>query len=84
MKVNLTPEQEQLVMRQLQAGKFRSVEEVIEKALEGLREESATTGDVDKRAQVRAVQQMQEFAEKNRTVLDRISVKLLIHEGHKL
>lgn len=84
MKVNLTPEQEQLVMRQLQAGKFRSVEEVIEKALEGLREESATTGDVDKRAQERAVQQMQEFAEKNRTVLDRISVKLLIHEGHKL
>jgi len=85
MNVKLAPEQEQIVKEELKTGRFRTAEEVVAVALQTLREKdhlaSAAAGDHDRRA---AVQEMLAFAEKHRTRLDGISVKELIHEGHRL
>ena len=85
MNVKLTPEQEQIVNRELQSGHFRTAEEVISKALQVLqgKEHSASNASTNGEHQ-RAVQEMLNFVEKNRTRLDGISVKQLIHEGHRL
>ena len=79
MVVDLTPEQERLVQEELRLGHYRSAEEVIGRALEALCEKER---QADGRR--RAVQEMLEFAEKNRTPLEGMSVKDLIHEGHRL
>jgi len=85
MKVNLTPEQAKIVKNKLKSGHFRNAEEVIGEALQGLREkEQSSTGGAPNGAQREAVREMLAFAEKNRTRLDGISVKELIHEGHRL
>lgn len=85
MNINLTPEQERIVKDALKAGHFRSVEEVIGQALQGLRQkepaspESSTNG-----AQREAVREMLAFVEKNQVRLEGVSIKELIHEGHRL
>jgi Arc/MetJ-type ribon-helix-helix transcriptional regulator len=85
MNVNLTPEQERIVNDELRSGHFRSVEEVIATALAALREKERTSlagnsnGD-----QESAVREMLNFVAENRTPLQGISVKQLIHEGHRL
>jgi putative addiction module CopG family antidote len=85
MNINLTREQEKIVKDELKSGHFRSVEEVIGEALQVLREKeqlsSAVTSDG---AQREAVREMVEFVEKNRVRLEGVSVKELIHEGHRL
>ncbi len=84
MTVNLTPEQEQFVQSELQAGHFRTAEEVIAEALLALREkEKLSSAGVSGRYD-EAVRAMLNFVEKNRTVLKDVSVKELIHEGHRL
>lgn len=82
MNVNLTPEQEQIVNDELKSGHFRSVEEVIATALAALREKerSSVAGD----NQESAVREMLSFVAENHTPLQGISVKQLIHEGHRL
>jgi putative addiction module CopG family antidote len=82
MNINLTPEQEKIVKDELKSGHFRSVEEVIDQALQVLRgtEQSAKP----ERAQREAVREMLAFVEKNRARLEGVSVKELIHEGHRL
>ena len=85
MNINLTPEQEQIVKNELNSGRFRSVEEVIGEALQVLREkEQSSTGVAANGAQREAVREMLAFVEKNRVRLEGISVKELIHEGHRL
>ncbi len=85
MKINLTPEQEQIVKDELKSGHFQTAEEVIAEALRALRERerssNASSGDGK---QGEAVRDMLAFVEKNRTRLDGVSVKELIHEGHRL
>ena len=85
MKINLTPEQEQIVNDELRSGHFRSAEEVIATALVVLREKerSSAGGDSNGR-QENAVREMLNFVEENRTPLQGISVKQLIREGHRL
>jgi len=73
MNINLTPEQE--------PGHFRSAEEVIAKALVALREKERAD---DNGHHDDAVREMLNFIEKNRTPLHGVSVKQLIHEGHRL
>jgi len=86
MNVNLTPEQEKIVNEELKSGHFRSVEEVIGEALQVLREkeQSSSSGATANGAQREAVREMLAFVEKNRVRLEGISVKELIHEGHRL
>ena len=85
MNVKLTPEQERIVKAELNAGRFHSVEQVIGKALQALREkQNASASEASGEAQKRAVDDMLAFIEKHRARLDGISVKELIHEGHRL
>ena len=85
MNIRLTPEQEKLIQDELKSGHFRTVEEVIAEALQALREKEQAAGTATPNgAQGEAVREMLAFVEKNRTPLDGLSVKDLIHEGHRL
>jgi Arc/MetJ-type ribon-helix-helix transcriptional regulator len=85
MNIRLTPEQEKIVQDELESGHFRSVEEVIGEALQVLRgKEQSSTASAPKGAQREAVREMLAFVEENRVRLEGISVKELIHEGHRL
>jgi len=84
MTINLTPEQERIVKDELKAGHFRSVEEVIGEALQVLREKEKSGPLAPLSAQREAVREMLAFVEKNRTRLEGVSVKELLHEGHRL
>jgi putative addiction module CopG family antidote len=85
MNIDLTPEQEKIVKDELKSGHFRSVEEVIGEALQVLREkEQSSTAGAPNRAQREAVREMLAFVEKNHVRLEGVSVKELIHEGHRL
>ena len=85
MNIHLTPEQERIVNDELKSGHFRSAEEVIAEALVALREKEHSTPASDSHGQGDiAVREMLNFVEKNRTPLQGISVKQLIHEGHRL
>jgi putative addiction module CopG family antidote len=85
MNINLTPEQEKIIREELNSGHFRNVEEVIAEALQALREKerncdvSAADG-----GQLEAVREMLAFVERHCVRLDGVSVKDLIHEGHRL
>ncbi len=83
MNINLTPEQEKIVKDELKSGHFRSVEEVIGEALHALHEKEQSSSTPDG-AQCEAVREMLAFVEKNRVRLEGVSVKELIHEGHRL
>jgi len=85
MKIDLPPEQEKIVREELKSGHFRTPEEVIGKALHALREkEQLSTSAGINGAQCEAVREMLAFVEKNRVRLEGVSVKELIHEGHRL
>jgi len=85
MNINLTPEQERIVNDELKSGHFRSAEEVIAKVLVALREkERSSLAADDNGHRDEAVREMLSFVDKNRTPLQGISVKQLIHEGHRL
>jgi len=80
MAIRLTPELEQLVEDELRSGRFRNAEEVIAVALRKLHEQlHASNHDPGK-----AVSEMQKFIETNSVRLEGLSVKELIHEGHRL
>ena len=85
MTINLTPEQEKIVKEELKSGHFRSTEELISQALDALLamvSSSPASADTGRRRE--AVREMMSFVEKNRTPLQGLSVKELIHEGHRL
>lgn len=84
MNVHLTPEQEQIVQRELQAGHFSTVEDVIAHALLALRERDGGPTLEGQASREDAVRGMLSFVEKNRTALKGVSVKELIHEDHSL
>ena len=85
MNINLTPEQEKIVKDELKSGHFRSAEEVIGEALHVLREkEQSSAGVTTNGAQREAVREMLAFVENNHVRLEGVSVKELIHEGHRL
>jgi Arc/MetJ-type ribon-helix-helix transcriptional regulator len=85
MTIHLTPEQEKIVKEELESGHFGTAEELITQALSALR---ATGSSSDKGgangSHREAVREMMEFVERNRTSLQGISVKELIHEGLRL
>jgi hypothetical protein len=85
MDINLTPEQEKIIKEELKSGHFRSVEEVIGEALQALQAKGPSSGAATSNGSQReAVREMLEFVENNRVRLEGVSVKQLIHEGHRL
>lgn len=84
MDIRLTPELERIVKDELKSGHFRTVEEVIGVALKVLREkgQSSPAGALNG-TQREAVREMLAFVEKNHVRLEGVSVKELIHEGHR-
>jgi len=82
--MSLNTEQERIVEEELRSGRYTSAEEVISQALVALREQARNHVAKPREARRRAVRSMLEFAEKNRTRLQDISIKDLIHEGHRL
>jgi Arc/MetJ-type ribon-helix-helix transcriptional regulator len=78
MALTLNPEQERIVNEELRSGRYRSAEEVIWQALAALREKAHGRA-TEPAEQRRAVQDMLDFAERNRTSLQDISIKELIH-----
>src|SRR5207245_10716376 len=85
MTINLTPEQEKIVKEELESGHFRTAEELISQALRALRATAPSSdGGVENSSRRKAVREMMEFVDKNRTSLQGISVKALMHEGHRL
>ena len=85
MNITLTPEQERIVRDELKSGHFRTAEDVISHALEALREKEQASPSLGANgAQREAVPEMLAFVEKNRVRLEGVSVKELIHEGHRL
>ncbi len=84
MTITLTPEQQKMIEDRLKSGKFRSAGEVISEALQALEQRELAAPQVrDKRKQREAVESMIEFIKKNRVRLDGVTVKELIHEGHR-
>ncbi len=81
MDIQLTPEQEKIIKDKLDSGEFQSAEQVIGQALQSLRQSAATPSNGTQRE---AVREMLAFVEQNHVRLDGISVKDLIHEGHRL
>jgi len=85
MDIKLTPEQERIVQDEIKSGHFRSIEEVIGEALQALREkEQPSLAAISDHGQREAVREMLVFVDKNRVHLAGMSVKELIHEGHRL
>jgi Arc/MetJ-type ribon-helix-helix transcriptional regulator len=85
MTIHLTPEQEKIVKEELESGHFRTAEELISHALKALRTSAfSSKGGLGNGGRREAVSEMLEFVEKNQTSLQGISVKELIHEGHRL
>jgi hypothetical protein len=85
MHIDLTPEQERIVRNELKSGHFRTAEDVIGEALQALREKEYSSREVVcNGTHTEAVREMLAFVEKNRVRLEDISVRELIHEGHRL
>jgi len=84
MAVTLNPEQERIVNEELHTGQYRSAEEVIWRALAALREKTRPQVTTAREERRRAVREMLLFADRNRTLLQDVSIKELIHEGHRL
>ena len=84
MNIRLTPEQERIISDELRSGRFHSADEVVATALAALREKEGFSTAGRNGRYDDAVREMFRFVEKNRTSLDGISVKQLLHEGHRL
>lgn len=84
MTIHLTPEQEKIVKEELRAGHFKTAEEVIGGALQALREKDRAVVPESNGGRREAVRAMLDFVEKNHARLEGISVKELIHQGHRL
>ena len=84
MNVKLTPEQEKIIREELKSGRFSSIDEVINEALQVLREKgNSSAASYTNGGQREAVREMLSFVENNRVCLEGVSVKELIREGHR-
>ena len=82
MIVHLAAETERLVREELERGHFHSVDEIIIRGIRAGRERSLPQQVATERCQ--AVERALDFA-KNRTVtLAGVSIKELLHEGHRM
>lgn len=84
MNIRLTPAQKKIIDDELKSGHFRTAEEVIDEALQALREREQAPAPAANGSQRQAVREMLAFVEANRVRLEGVTVKELIHEGHRL
>jgi Arc/MetJ-type ribon-helix-helix transcriptional regulator len=83
MNVHLTAHGEKLLQERLAQGLYHSPEEVIERALETLAEKEAAKFTLGVRAKTRDEAVADIFELRKGLTLGGISMKTLIHEGHK-
>lgn len=83
MPINVKPETEQLVQEEIQSGHFRSVDEIIIEGVQSWRvkHHARQIGSEQRR---RAVEEALAFARDKAIPIGQISIKELIHEGHRL
>ena len=83
MTINIKPETEQLVQAEIQSGHFQSVDQLIVEGVHAWREkyQAKTLGWEQRR---KAVEQALAFARNKAIPLGGVSIKELIHEGHRL
>jgi putative addiction module CopG family antidote len=85
MNIHLTPEQERIVNQELESGHFQSAEEVISEALKILQtQDRSFEVETADGAQGEAVREMLSYVQKNCARLEGVSIKDLIHQGHRL
>jgi Arc/MetJ-type ribon-helix-helix transcriptional regulator len=83
MTINVKPETEQLIRQEIQCGHFQSVDEMIVEGVHAWRDRHPSDrAMLEERS--RAVDQALEFARGNAVPLSGISIKELIHEGHRV
>jgi len=83
MTINIKPETELLVQAEIQSGHFQSVDQLIIEGVHAWREKhQAKTLGVEQRRE--AVEQALAFARNKAIPLGGVSIKELIHKGHRL
>ena len=80
MTIELKPEQEQIIQRQLASGLYRSVEEVLTSALANLPHDRRF--DPENRRE--AVRRMMEFGERGKLSLGEPVTRQFLHESHRI
>ncbi|HTQ11115.1 MAG TPA: hypothetical protein VMI31_13695 [Fimbriimonadaceae bacterium] len=83
MTINVKSETEQMVRNEIQNGHFQTVDEIIVEGIQSWREKHLTH-QVDSEQRRKAVAEALAFACERAIPLDGISIKELIHEGHRL
>jgi Arc/MetJ-type ribon-helix-helix transcriptional regulator len=82
MMIQLNPETEILVQQELERGHFQSVDEMIVQGIRARREKSQPALSEAQRRQ--AVERALDFATHKPVSLDGVSIKELLHEGHRV
>jgi len=81
MSIQLNPETERLVQQELQSGRFHSIDEIILQGIRARRDkEQRQRTEAERR---RAVESALDFARRKAVSLEGISIKQLLHEGHR-
>jgi Arc/MetJ-type ribon-helix-helix transcriptional regulator len=82
MTIQLNPETERLVQEELQSGHFHSIDEIILQGIRARREkEQPQWGEAQRR---QAVERALDFAKHRAIPLNGVSIKGLLHEGHRM
>ena len=82
MMIQLNPETEKLVQEELQSGHFHSIDEIIVQGIRAWRErEHPRRSEAHRRE---AVERALDFAKHRAVSLNGISIKELLHEGHRV
>ena len=82
MMIQLNPETERLVQEELQSGHFHSIDEIILQGIRARREKEQPPLSETQRGQ--AVERALDFAQHRAVCLNGISIKQLLHEGHRV
>jgi hypothetical protein len=82
MMIQLNPETEMLVQQELERGHFQSVDEMIVQGIRARREKPQPVLSEGQRRQ--AVERALDFARHKAVSLDGVSIKELLHEGHRV
>ena len=80
MTIELNPEQEKIIRRQLASGLYSSLEEVLDTALASLPQDRR----FDREHRREAVRRMIEFGERSKLNLGEPVTRQFLHEGHCL
>ena len=80
--IQLNPETERLVHEELRSGHFHSIDDIILRGIHARREkEQPQRSDAQRR---QAVERALDFAKHRAVPLNGVSIKELLHEGHRM